>query len=136
MEVKIALGPPQSAPLVWSVGYLDVANKDAGRILNEDQHAHMRQQVRDLATHRNPRISETQNVAPIDRFYELRDKGGVLGKISVRVFFAVFDEEKLIVVLGCHKKENEGQTPRHIVVKMRNRMRQTQKALEQPREGR
>lgn len=128
MEIKIALQPPDE--VVWKVGYLGVANKDAEKLFEPSQRDHLRQQITDLAGHQNPRISQQQDVVPIDQFYELRDKGGVLGRISARVFFGVFDEESLLVILGCHKKENEGSTPNHIVVKMRNRLRQARLALD------
>lgn len=136
MEVKVATKQALAAPLVWRVGYLEAANKDASKFLDEDQIEHLRQQIIDLATHENPRVSQTQNVERIEDFFELKDKGGILGKISVRVFFAVFDEDTLIVVLGCHKKESEGQTPRHVIVRVRNRLRQAKTAMLKSRKDR
>ena len=60
---------------------------------------------------------------PIDDFFEVRDKGGVLGKINVRVFFFIEFKSRTIVVLGAIKKENEGQTPGPTKLTMRRRMR-------------
>lgn len=110
-------------PAVYRLGYLDAAVKDAREILTEDQYAHLVQQFDLLALDQDPRRPASHDVRPIEGLYELREKGGVLGRLNVRVFFAVLDEENLIVVLGCFKKEAEGQTPTHIKLKMRNRMR-------------
>ena len=110
-------------PATWGLAYLDGARADALKILNKDQYAHVVQQFDALAREENPRLSRTQDVRPIEAFYELRDKGGVLGKINLRVYFAVMDDPRLILVLGCYKKEDEGQVATHIKVKMRNRLR-------------
>lgn len=91
--------------------------------MSDDQYAHAVESFDQLACEQNPRLSATQDVRPIDDFFELRDKGGILGKINLRVYFAVFDEQKLLVVLGCRKKEEENQVPSFVVAKMRNRLR-------------
>lgn len=62
-------------------------------------------------------------VREIEFFYEIRDKGGVLRKLNVRVFFFVRKETRTIVVLGAIKKENNGPTPTGDRVSMRRRMR-------------
>ena len=132
MQVQIArkaLANP-APPRLWNIGYLDVANRDSMKIFTPVQHLHLRDQIDDLSFHQNPRLSETQDVRGIDDFFELRDKGNVLRRISARVFFAVYDVAKLICVLGCHKKENEGKTPGHIVRRIRNRKRYADEALE------
>ena len=135
VEVKIGTRPLPTAatPALWRVGYLEVANRDARKFLDEDQMCHLRQQILDLASHANPRESETQDVLPIDQFYELRDKGGILGRINARVFFAILAEYRLIVVLACHKKESEGKTPNYVIVRTRNRLREAMKALKSQR---
>jgi len=124
MDLRTRLAAPsgEQTPL-WGLGYLDVAEKDARRYLNDDQYAHVVELFDQLACEQNPRLSDTQDIRPIDQFFELRDKGGILGKINLRVYFAVFDEEKLLVALGCRKKEEEHQVPAFVVVKMRNRFR-------------
>ena len=63
------------------------------------------------------------DVRPIEGFYELRDKGGVLGNINLRVYFAVVHEERLLLVLGCYMKEDEGRAPGYIKVRMKNLLR-------------
>ena len=56
------------------------------------------------------------------KFYELRNKGGILGKINLRIFFSVHDERKLILILGSFNKKNDGSTPAHVVGRIRNRL--------------
>jgi len=75
----------------WQLAYIDAAERDARKFLNEDQYAHAVQLFDELSLESNPRCSTTQDVRPIDEFYELRDKGGILGRINLRVYFAVFD---------------------------------------------
>lgn len=94
--------------------HLDVAAKDARRFLDWDQYAHAIGLFDELATEENPRLSRTQDIRPIEGLYELRDKGGVLGRINLRVYFDVIDEGKLILVLGC------------VVTTMKNRRRHAQ----------
>ena len=123
------LSAPADGTVVWTLGYLEAAVRDAKKFLTDDQYAHAVQQFELLATERNPRLSEAQDIRPIGDFYELRDKGGILGKINLRAYFAVFDESHLIVVLGCYKKEDEGQVAEHIKVRIRNRLRVAKRAL-------
>jgi hypothetical protein len=108
----------------WELSYLDVAEAEGRKILTEAQYAHIVGLFDELATENDPRNSSSQDVKAIDEFYELRDKGGVLGKINMRTFFAVLG--KTIVVLGNYKKEDEGQTPGHVKIKIRNRLRQVE----------
>lgn len=56
-------------------------------------------------------------------FYELRDKGGVLRNLNVRLFFGICREHRIIVVLGAINKKNDGKTPKYILPLMRYRMR-------------
>jgi hypothetical protein len=108
---------------------LNVAESEAKKFLNADQYAHVLEQFDQLAFERNPRLSKTQDVRPIEEYYELRDKGGLLGRINLRVYFAVFDDRSVILVLGCYNKRDEDQTPQHIKIKMRNRLRVGRKLL-------
>jgi len=124
MDVKTrpAAPPGEQTPL-WNLGYLDAAEKDARKFLSDDQYSYVVELFDQLACEQNPRLSNTQDVRPIDQFFELRDKGGILGKINLRVYFGVFDDEKLLIALGCRKKEEEHQVPSFVIAKMRNRFR-------------
>ncbi len=123
-------------PTTWRLGYLRVCEKEARKLLNDSQYEHVLYLFDDLARSDDPRRSETQDVRAIEDFYELRDKGGILGKINLRVYFAVFDNVRVILALSCHKKENEGKTPGYIKAKVRNRMRYAKELLSQEYGGR
>ena len=107
----------------WELGYLEAAERDAKRFLTEEQYVHAIQLFEDLAYESDPTKSETQDVRKIFEFYELRDKGGILGKINLRIYFTIIEEKKLILVLATYKKEDDGQVPPHIVIRVRNRLR-------------
>ncbi len=114
---------PSKARAAWSLAYLEVAAKEAKGILDAGQYEHVVRQFDDLAKHENPRLSDTLDLKAIEAFHELRDKGGILGRINLRVFYVVFDEKKMICVLGCYKKEDDGQVPSYIKTRIRNRLR-------------
>jgi hypothetical protein len=115
-------GPPPG--FLWSVLVLDAAHKEAAKLYNADQYHHLSMQVRELARQERPTERITVDVQPIGGFYEIRDKGGILGKINARVFFFVDAEARSIVVLGTIKKESEDQTPPYVVTLMTRRMRE------------
>lgn len=108
-------------PVTWQLGYLEAAVKEARRYLDDDQYAHVVGLFDELASEDNPRASKSQSVRQVDDFFELREKGGILGNINFRVYFIVDDETKFIIVLGCDKKEGENKIAPHMTVRMRNR---------------
>lgn len=114
----------------WKLGYLEAAQREGREFLTPEQYAHVVQQFESLATEDDPRFSKTQDVRSIEDFFELRDKGGILGKLNVRVYFAIFGDRRLILALACYKKEREGQTPTHIRVRVRNRLRYARRLLQ------
>ncbi len=108
----------------WNVDLLDQSHGEAMSFLTEDQYDHIARQVRELAMEDEPTQCLTVDVRPIECFFELRDKGGILKRINVRVFFFLNREEpRTIVVLGCINKKNDGKTPDYARVLMRYRMR-------------
>jgi phage-related protein len=119
--VKEGGGPPPGYK--WNVEILDQAFEEAMGFLSEDQYDHMADQVRELATQDDPTHSQTVDVRAIEDFYEIRDKGGVLRKISARVFFFTHKVSRTIVVLGALKKETNGPTPIGDKCMMRRRRR-------------
>jgi len=102
---------------------LDVAGKEGRSLLTETQYEHIRRQFLEMSAESDPRKSALSDVRGIENYFELRDKGGVLGKLNVRVYFAVIERSKTIAVLGCYKKEAEDKTPQYIKARMRNRLR-------------
>jgi hypothetical protein len=119
--VRRGEGPPPGYQ--WSVDILESAFREAVAFLNRDQYQHLAMQVKDLATEDDPSHSLTCRVDQIEDFFELKDRGGILGKINVRVFFGLEHSQKRLVVLGCIKKETSGQTPTGDRVRMRRRWR-------------
>jgi hypothetical protein len=114
MAKDIKTGVRQGAgdpPYRWNVLILDLAFQDARAFLDEGQYQHVSEQVRELAREIDPTHPVTQAVAAIEDFFELKEKGGPLGNINVRVFFIVDKPRVAIVILGAIFKQNSGQTP-------------------------
>lgn len=108
---------------IWRKMYLDLAAGEGRKILTEAQYVHVLEQIDDLATEKDPAMSHRHDVRPIEGYYELRMKGGILGKINLRVYFALVTGKVVLLVLACYKKEEEGQTPAYIRARVNNRLR-------------
>jgi phage-related protein len=119
--VVVGGGPPPGYQ--WNALILDVAFEEAMRFLNVDQYHHQAAQVRELALQADPTHSDVIDVRPVEDFHEIRDKGGILGGLNVRVFFFVHKPQRSIVVLGAMRKQNDGPTPKGTKVKISRRMR-------------
>src|SRR5947209_3401899 len=113
-DVKVGVerggGPPPG--YLWDVLILNVAYDEAMKFLSEDQYQHLAMQFKQLAREADPTHSVTASVDAIEDFHELRDKGGILGGMNVRVFFYLHKVKSALVVLGAIKKQNAGPTPR------------------------
>lgn len=127
--VKLGAGPPPGYK--WNVDELGQSHDEAMAFLNEDQYEHLSRQVREVAKEEDPGHCSTVDVRQIEDFYEIREKGGVLRKLNVRICFSVYMPTRTIVILGVIKKENEGQTPTGVRFTMRRRMRLYVESLEQ-----
>jgi hypothetical protein len=114
-------GPPPGYE--WNVAILSQVRDEARAFLNEDQYSHVARQVRELAGQEDPSRSATIDIRPVGDMYELRDKGGILGKINVRVFYYVSATPRTIVILGAIHKQNDGPTPLGDRRRMERRMR-------------
>jgi hypothetical protein len=115
-------GPPPGYQ--WTVDILDQAYAEAMSFLTKEQYHHVAAQFRDLAKEADPTRSPVIDVRTIDGFYELRDKGGVLKRINVRVFFCISKKPvRKIIVLGAINKKNDGRTPVYVRILMDYRMR-------------
>lgn len=121
LGVKEGSGEPPGYK--WNVEILDQAFEEAMGFLDEAQYAHLANQVRELAAQEDPTHSDAIDIRPIEDFHEIRDKGGVLRKLNVRVFYMVHKPARAIVVLGTIKKENNGPTPMGDRIRMRRRRR-------------
>jgi hypothetical protein len=124
-QVKIGVkqggGPPPG--YLWNVHILDWAFDEAMDFLDDDQYDHMASQVKELATQQDPTHSPTVDIRPIEDFFEIRDKWGILGRINVRVFYFVHKASRTIVILGAINKKNDGETPIGDKYRMRRRKR-------------
>lgn len=96
---------------------------EAKEFLNDDQYAHLALQVKELARQDDPTHSQTVDVRAIEDFHEIRDKGGILNRLNVRIYYFVHHPGRAIVILGALKKEADGATPVHDKILMRNRKR-------------
>jgi hypothetical protein len=119
--IKAGSGPPPG--YLWNIDILDCGFEEAMEFLDADQYAHLAEQFRELAGQDDPTHSETIDVRPIEDFYEVRDKGGVLEKINARVFFFVRKPTRKIIVLGAINKKNDGATPVGDRRRMKRRMK-------------
>ena len=107
----------------WSLLILDQAYVESMSFLDGDQYGHLARQFQVLARQDEATRSRTVDVRPIEDYYELRDKGGVLGRINVRVFYCVDHDARNVVVLGAINKKNDGPTHMADKITMRRRMR-------------
>lgn len=111
VKVGAQLGGGLPPGYAWSAWFLDIAGDEGLKLLGRDRYDHMVMQVKALAREHDPTHPATASVDAIEDFYELRDKGGILGKLNVRLFFHLDKEKSAIVVLGVIHKQNDGQTP-------------------------
>lgn len=108
----------------WTVNCLTLAYDDATRLLDDGQYEYIAMQVRDLAQHKNPMISSTLDVDKVETFWELREKGGPLGKgVNVRVFFDTVDQHRVLRILGVDVKKKEGHTSVPVKERIQRRQR-------------
>lgn len=119
--VGLGGGPPPG--YLWNVEILDAAWDEAMSFLDRSQYDHLARQFRVLASQEDPSHSPTVDVRPIEDFHELRDKGGILKRLNVRIFFFIHKPRRSIVVLAAINKKNDGPTPLGDKVRARARKR-------------
>lgn len=111
-EIKVGVHKGDGEPeFRWNVLILDMAFRDAMQFLDESQYQHVSEQVQELAREMDPGHPVTQTVSCVEDLFELKDKGGPLGRINVRVFFILDKPRVAIVILGAIFKQNDGKTP-------------------------
>lgn len=123
IKVGVREGGGPAPGYKWNVAILDLGFNEVAAFLKKIQYEHIAAQVKELAREDDPSHCSTVSVDQIDDYFELRDKGGVLGKINVRVFFGICKKDRAIVILGGIKKENEGPTPAGTKITMQRRWR-------------
>jgi len=110
--------PPVYA--VEGIVVLRLAVEEAKRFLTPVQYEHAVDLVKRTRDFNNPTDFCDLDIRSVQNIHEIRDKGGVLGRINLRIFFAY--RKRRIIVLGAIKKEDEGKTPEHIIIRMQNRL--------------
>lgn len=99
------------------------------KILSADQYEHLAQQFRELARQDDPSHSEIIDVKAIEDYLELRDKGGILGKLNIRVYFFLHKPSRSIVVVSVDRKERENAPSEGVQSRIRRRKRRTTEIL-------
>lgn len=107
----------------WNVRFLSFLTNESKDLLTEIQFNHLVMQFKELASHKEPLKCQVVSLDRIEDYHELRDKGGVLNNLNVRVFFGIDKEDRAIVILGLITKQNNGPTPKGDRVRMRRRWR-------------
>lgn len=98
---------------------------DEGRKeLNDGEYWHVVKILRKLVNFGNSAKMSELDIRPIDGIYELREKGGLLYKKNMRFFFSVFTKEGKVVIAKAYRKDEEDQTPRHILINAHSRLAQ------------
>jgi len=108
---------------VWNVDVLDCAHQEAIAFLSEEQHACLRELVKELARWPEPSNQPLIDVRRVADVFEIRDKGGLLGKINVRIFFCIDHDTRTIAVLSVINKKNDGPTPKVDKIRATSRRR-------------
>lgn len=109
-QVKVGLHKGAGLPpgYKWSVYFLTVAESEAKAICGEGAgYSHLVDHVKALASETDPARPQTVDVEKLEDVFELKVKGGPLGKKSVRVFYGI-EPERIILIVGCKKKDKEG----------------------------
>ena len=106
-----------------TIDVLGVAAKEGWEILTPGQYLHVKDLIKQLVGFGRREFESNLKIGPFGDYWELKDKGGTLGKINIRVYFAFESDLNKIVVLHTYKKEDDGQAPPHIKQKLNNRFR-------------
>ncbi|BBO32100.1 hypothetical protein [Lacipirellula parvula] len=106
---------------------LGVAAKEGYDVLTPGQYLHVKDLIKQLVGFGRREFGSILRLEKLDEFWELKEKGGTLGKKNIRVYFKFNGDGNEVVVLCTYKKEDDGSAPPHIVFKLRNRWRLYQK---------
>ena len=102
---------------------LRTAIKEAKAFLqNGGAYLHVVQIVRRLVHFGDPEELWDLRIKPIEDFHELCLKGNMLGKTNCRIYFKFLPERGEILILKAYKKDEEGKTPRFIVINLEDRL--------------
>ena len=103
---------------------LQIACSEGRDILTAGQYEHVKDLLKQLVGFGSQSYDKMIHVEPIGDFWEFKEKGGVLGKINLRVYFAHIKSRNEVVLLHSYKKEDDGKVGPHMQIRLRNRTRQ------------
>lgn len=111
-RVKVGLSKGSGPPPGYkrSAFYLSVAFDEATSFLTQERYEYLVDHVRALALEDDPLKPKTVSIDKIEDVFEMRVKGGPLGRINVRVFFFINNANE-IIILGCRQKQNDRRLP-------------------------
>jgi hypothetical protein len=115
--------PPATAVKWQQVFVPRIVRLEAREFLSMGQYVHVQDFVRQLVGFGTQEYDRTICVKQLGDFWELKEKGGLLGRINVRIYFAYVKHHNRIVLLCAYKKEDDGAAPPHIIIRLRNRLR-------------
>jgi hypothetical protein len=106
----------------WVVVALDVAKAEGRKILSEPQYEHIKEILRRLEDFGDKEELSDLSIEPIGSFWELRERGGPLGRINLRVYFGTLPEDLELVIAKAYKKEDDRKTPPYIIEQVEDRL--------------
>lgn len=106
----------------WVVVALNVAKAEGRKILSKPQYEHIKEILERLVDFGDKEELSDLSIEPIGSFWELREKGGILGRINLRIYFGTLPEDWELVIAKTYKKEDDGKTPPHIVEQVEDRL--------------
>jgi hypothetical protein len=118
MSDEDADGPREPCPVV----VLDWAKLDGRRILTEREYWYVVPFVQRLGEFGDLMATADLDLKQIGDFWELRLKGGFLGKKNIRVYFAFVRKRREVVVLMTYKKEEDRRVSPSILITLDDRL--------------
>ena len=106
----------------WTVVVLGVAKKEGRKILSKTQYDHIVDVLKRLVDFGDKEKLADVRIERIRSFFELKEKGGVLGRINLRVYFGTAPNDRELIVAMTYKKEDDGRPPPHIVILVEDRL--------------
>ena len=100
---------------------IGIAAKEGWEELTPGQYLHLKDLVKQLVGVGRKEYESHLNIGPFGDFWELKEKGGTLGRKNMRVYFRFDSNVNDVVVLHTYKKEDDGQAPPHIKTRLKNR---------------
>lgn len=118
MSDEDADGPREPCTVV----VLDWAKFEGLKILTEREYWYVVPFVRRLSEFGDLKSTADLDIKQINDFWELRLKGGFLGRKNIRIYFAFVAERHEVVVLMTYKKEEDRRVSPSILITLEDRL--------------